>query len=95
MTADPIPRRANHDRNCRTCHGSGWADGPPIYGTAHGDPVTYPTLTPCTDLDRRGWDPYYDEPIPLTDPRAVAALNAGIAQGAAELEQMRRSHDRP
>ena len=94
--ADPIPNPANHPRTCRTCQGTGQEPGPPIYSHANGDPVTYTTVQPCTDLSwynqNRGWDPYHDELLDADHPRARAAFLAGYLAGAAELEDLRRPH---
>jgi hypothetical protein len=64
-------------------------DGPPIVEIVNGHPHRYTTVTPCThdwwhqpDL---GYDPHYDEPIPLEHPAAQAALTRGVIDGQHQL----------
>jgi len=82
--APSIPQPADHPPSCRTCRGTGWTDGPPRPDTGN------PTLTPCTHHWRDDPpDPYYDELIPWSDPRAQAAFARGYTQGVAELDAER------
>lgn len=62
---------AQHPPSCRTCRGTGWQDGEPIWETVMGQPHRYDTLEPC----RAHWtehppDPYYDDVAEWTVPDA-------------------------
>ena len=85
---------ASHPTWCESCHGTGWEDGPVRYAVAAGDPVTYRTVQPCTD-DTWLRSPPAGEPVPLSDPGAQAAFDAGYAQGLADLDRMRRPRRPP
>lgn len=80
-----FPKPASHPRSCRTCHGTGWQPGPNRYGHAHGEPVVYATVEPCTHI----WhdDDPDDEPelLDADHPRAQAAFDAGYLHGQHEL----------
>lgn len=79
---------STHPAKCRGCRGSGWQPGLPIVEVVQGRRHEYTTVQRCTHdwhRDDTGYDPHYDDPIAIDDPRAATASEAAYDLGQHDL----------